>query len=221
MTSKVDPQIRWMSPGKQPNGLQATPEGLWVIDQVDPNDIYLLGYEDGRELKKIPTRALHSSGITIDPAGNIWIASTFTYELICFERESGRELLAHPTPPYDKSGGAHGTEWRDGKLWFNVPKTGKIFAMDPTSGQIVHSIPCHGERAHGIAWDPYDASLWSVDTNKRVIYKLNAYTGQILDAVGCTGPEPHGMTIWDDNFWICDAESQAVCTFPVPRGAFR
>ena len=115
----------------------------------------------------------------------MWVASTFTYELICFERASGKELVAYPTPPYDRSGGAHGTEWRDGKLWFNVPKTGRIFVMDPANGQIVHSIPCHGDRAHGIAWDPRDASLWSVDTNRRVIYKLNPYTGQILEAVGC------------------------------------
>ena len=216
MSSKVDPCIRWNSPGKMPNGLQATSDGLWVIDQIDPNDIYLLDYADGRVLEKLPTRALHSSGITVDPSGNLWVASTFTYELICFERRSGKELCAYPTPPYDRSGGAHGTEWRDGKLWFNVPKTGRIFVMDPSNGQIVHSIPCHGNRAHGIAWDPRDASLWCVDTNRRVIYKLNPYTGQILDAVGCSGPEPHGMTIWEGTFWLCDAESQAVFTFPVP-----
>jgi streptogramin lyase len=218
MASKVDPNVLWLTPGKQPNGLQATPDGLWVIDQVDPNDIYLLDYADGRQLKHLSTRALHSSGITIDPSGNIWVASTFTYELICFDRETGRELLAHPTPSYDRSGGAHGTEWRDGKLWFNVPITGRIFAMDPAEGTIVHSIPSHGDRAHGIGWDPYDASLWCVDTNKRVIYKLNPYSGEIVDAVGCTGPEPHGMTIWQGNFWICDAESQQVCTYPVPKG---
>jgi streptogramin lyase len=188
-----------------------------VIDQDDPNDIYLLSYE-GKELKKIPgTRARHASGITIDPSGNIWIASTFTYELICFDRETGKELAAYPTPPYDKSGGPHGTEWRDGKLWFNVPKTGRIWAMDPANGQILSSIPCYGDRAHGIAWDPYDANLWSVDTNKRVIYKLNPFSGQILDAVGCTGPEPHGMTIWQGDFWLCDAASQEVLTFPVPK----
>ena len=47
----------------------------------------------------------------------------------------------------------------------------------PGHGQIVHSIPCHGDRAHGIAWDPIDASLWSIDSNKRVIYKLNSVYG--------------------------------------------
>jgi streptogramin lyase len=217
MSSKVDPRVLWKTPGKQPNGLQATPEGLWVIDQIDPNDIYLLGYADGRALRKIPTRALHSSGITIDPSGNIWVASTFTYELICFDH-LGKELVAHPTPPYDRSGGAHGIEWHAGQLWFSVPITGQIFAMDPANGQILSSIPCHGDRAHGLAWDPGDRAVWSVDTNKRVIYKLNPDTGEILNAVGCTGPEPHGMTIWQGNFWICDAETQDVCTFPVPSG---
>ena len=217
MATHVDPCFKWATPGQQPNGLQATPDGLWVIDQIDPNDIYLLSFDNGHTLRKIPTRALHASGITVDPAGNIWVASTFGYELICFERETGKELVAYPTPPYDKSGGPHGTEWRDGKLWFNVPKTGRIFVMDPANGQILHSIPCHGDRAHGLAWDPYDANLWSVDTNRRVIYKLNPFSGHILNAVGCAGPEPHGMTIWEGNFWICDAESRAVCTFPVPR----
>jgi streptogramin lyase len=216
MASKVDPNVRWKTPSKQPNGLQATSEGLWMIDQIDPNDIYLLSYE-GKELKKIPTRAQHSSGITIDPSGNIWVASTFSYEIICFDRETGKELVAYQTPPYDKSGGAHGTEYRDGKIWFNVPKTGRIFAMEPATGKIVHSIPCYGDRAHGLAWDPYDANLWSVDTNKRVIFKLNPWSGEILDAVGCTGPEPHGMTIWEGEFWICDAGSREVCTFAVPK----
>ena len=216
MASKVDPSVLWKTPGKQPNGLQATPDGLWVIDQIDPNDIYLLSYQ-GEVIKHIKeTRARHSSGITLDPQGRLWVGSTFTYEVICFD-QNGEELAAFPTPPYDKQGGPHGLEWRDGKLWFNIPKAGKIYAMDPSNGNIVHSIDCHGDRAHGVAWDPYDYSLWSVDTNKRVIFKLNPWTGQILDAVGCHGPEPHGMTIWQGDFWICDAGTAEVCTFPVPK----
>jgi outer membrane protein assembly factor BamB len=112
---------------------------MWVIDQVDPNVIYGLHYKDGRELRRIPKRALHSSGVTFDPSGNIWVASTFGYELVCFDRETGKELVAYNTPPYDASGGPHGTEWRDGKLWFNVPVTGRIWSMDPANGQIVYS----------------------------------------------------------------------------------
>jgi streptogramin lyase len=216
MPTKVEPRIRWRSPGQQPNGLQATPEGLWVIDQIDPNAIYLLAYEDGQELRRLPTRALHSSGITLDPSGNIWIGATFCYEVICFAADSGQELAAFPTPPYDRSGGAHGMEWRDGQLWFNVPVARQIFSMNPSTGEITHSIPLQGDRAHGIAWDPRDGALWSVDSNRRVLYKVDPGTGTILDAVGLSGPEPHGMTIWQGEFWLCDAESREIYTVPLP-----
>ncbi len=216
MSTKVEPSIKWTSPGQQPNGLQATHDGLWVIDQIDPNDIYLLAFEDGQIKRKLPTRALHSSGITVDPDGNVWVASTFTYELICFDSETGQERAAFPTPPYDRSGGAHGTEWRAGRLWFNVPKTCSVYGMDPSNGEIVHSVAIPGDRAHGIAWDPRDGSLWCVDTNHRVIYKLDPESGHVLDAIGVSGPEPHGMTIWEGEFWLCDAESRAVWTVPLP-----
>ncbi|MBI2939883.1 MAG: hypothetical protein HYY04_05540 [Chloroflexi bacterium] len=235
MASKVDPRVLWKTPGPQPNGLQASPEGLWVIDQKEPNRIYLLRYEDGAVLRELPTRAHHASGITIDPRGNVWVSSTFTYELICHDRETGQELAAFPTPPYDRSGGAHGTEWRNGQLWFNVPKAGKIFAADPDTGKVARAIPAYGDRAHGVAWDDGqlwtgDASpisswrsavglpaLWSIDTNKRVIFKLDPESGAILDAVGCAGPEPHGMTIWRGQFRLCDASTREVYVFDVPR----
>lgn len=216
MASKVDPKIMWKTPGPQPNGLQASPEGLWVIDQQDPNHIYLLDWQDGRVIRDLgECRARHSSGITLDPQGNLWVASTFTYEMILFDRETGKELAAFPTPPYDKSGGAHGTEWRWGQLWFNVPKAGRIYVVDPKTGMILRDIPSYGDRSHGMAWGP-DGNLWSSDTNKRVIYKLDPTTGAILDAVGVTGPEPHGMTIWNGQFWLCDAGSREVFVFDVP-----
>lgn len=68
-----------------------------------------------------------------------------------------------------------------------------------------------------MAWDPYDDSLWIVDTNKRVIFKLDPVTGEIRDAVGCAGPEPHGMTVWQGQFWLCDAATREVSTFDVPK----
>ncbi len=216
MATKVEPRVLWRTPYQQPNGLQATPEGLWVVDQVDPNRVYLLSYTGELRRDLGETRARHSSGITVDSAGNLWVASTFTYELIKFDRETGRELASFPTPPYDRSGGPHGLEWRAGELWFNVPRTGTIYVADPSNGVIRRHIPCHGDRAHGMAWDE-DGSLWCVDTNKRVIFKLDPDTGAIRDAVGVAGPEPHGMTIWQGQFWLCDAETREVFVIDVPR----
>jgi sugar lactone lactonase YvrE len=222
MATKVEPTIRWDTPGGMPNGLQATDDGLWVIDQIDPNKIFLLDYEQGEILREFQTRALHSSGITVDDNGNLWVASTRTYEMICFDSSTGEEIVAYPTPPYDQSGGAHGTEWRDGRLWFNLPKTGLVYVMNPANGKIEHQIPCHGNRAHGMAWDPYDGNLWCVDTNKRVMFKLSPDDGDIVDALGVSGPEPHGLTVWQGQFWLCDATSptaRTVWTFDVPKPA--
>ena len=57
-------KVLYTSPGGMPNGLQSTPEGLWVCDQVDPNVMYLLDPVTGDSLKEIPTRCLHGSGIS-------------------------------------------------------------------------------------------------------------------------------------------------------------
>ena len=69
------PQIRFASPGPQPNGLQAAPDGLWCIDQVD-NKIYRQDFESGAVLFEAQTDTVHSSGITLG-GGYIWIASTY------------------------------------------------------------------------------------------------------------------------------------------------
>ena len=53
MASKVDQRVLWQTPGRQPNGLQASDEGLWVIDQIDPNVVFLLAYARKRRLASI------------------------------------------------------------------------------------------------------------------------------------------------------------------------
>ncbi|HLG52056.1 MAG TPA: glutaminyl-peptide cyclotransferase [Chloroflexota bacterium] len=157
-------RVLWKTPGLQPNGLQAAAEGLWVLDQVDPNRVYLLRYEDGAVLREFETRGKHGSGITVDSSGRVWIASTFGYELICYDPETGREVAAIPAPGAGAEPGApHGLEWRDGHLWCNVPRAGRIFELDPTTGRVLHQISAHGDRAHGMAWETDD--LWCLGIN--------------------------------------------------------
>ncbi|HVC33259.1 MAG TPA: hypothetical protein VNL16_07095 [Chloroflexota bacterium] len=154
----------WKTAGPQPNGLQATDQGLWVLDQVDPNRVYLLRYSDGAVLREFQTRGKHGSGITVDPSGNVWIASTFGFDIICYDPETGRELSALPAPGLGEGPGSpHALEWREGHLWCNVPKAGQIFELDPATGRVLHHISSHGDRAHGMAWESDD--LWCRGTN--------------------------------------------------------
>src|ERR1041384_6946438 len=52
------------APGKAPNDLQDAPDGLWILDQVDPNKVFKVRYEDGSVLAEIQTESIHGSGIT-------------------------------------------------------------------------------------------------------------------------------------------------------------
>jgi hypothetical protein len=63
-TGKVE--IAFKSPGPQPNGLQATRDGLWIIDQSAGSKVYLVDYADGRVLRSFETDTVRPSGITFD-----------------------------------------------------------------------------------------------------------------------------------------------------------
>jgi sugar lactone lactonase YvrE len=214
--TQVKATVRWYTPGPQPNGLQATGDGVWVIDQQDLN-VYLLDWRDGRTLKQFPTATNHSSGITFD-GEHIWVASTFPpIELFQYTTD-GKELRRLPTPGANERSGAHGLEWIDGRLWVTVPPSATTYQLDPADGRVLRQFPAPGNRPHGIAWD--GRQLWVAETTKRTItaYSLDGQPGRVLElAPGpAEGPEPHGMTYYQGELWYCDAATRAMCTIPIP-----
>jgi hypothetical protein len=68
-------EIAFKSPGSKPNGLQATNDGLWIIDQGEGSQAHLVSYSDGKVLRSFHTETDHSSGITFEN-GTLWIGST-------------------------------------------------------------------------------------------------------------------------------------------------
>ena len=79
-TRQVAVKTVFKSPGPKPNGLQATRDGLWILDQGD-NRAYLVDYQDGKVLRALDTDSKAGSGITYDGEA-IWIASTYSREII-------------------------------------------------------------------------------------------------------------------------------------------
>ena len=94
-TGKVE--IAFKSPGPQPNGLQATPEGLWIIDQSAGSRASLVRYADGEVLRSFETDTVRPSGITFDGEA-LWIGSTFSYENVRCHASTGAVLERRPTP---------------------------------------------------------------------------------------------------------------------------
>ena len=225
------------SPGPKPNGLQAADEGLWIVDQGD-NHAYLVAYENGKVLRDLPTAADRSSGITFDGEA-VWLASTYSRELIRADAQSGETIAKRFTPgagviyrmPTDPPGrrsplappaparsggaakidsaprpgtGAHGLEWRDGKLWVAVPPSRTIYRIDPQTWQVEHKFPTAGNRPHGIGWE--GRHLWCTDSNLNAFFKHDVETGEVLESIRLADndPLPHGMTIRGRVLWYCD-----------------
>jgi hypothetical protein len=246
------------SPGPQPNGLQATKDGLWIIDQGVGNKAYLVSYEDGKVLRGFETETDKSSGITYDGEA-LWIGSTYSREIVKTDAMTGKAIERHFTPGagviYKMSGdpparssplaksrprpqgakkggpqvvggfqqgqvmggaapgtGAHGQEWRDGKLWFAVPPSREIYRIDPKSWVVETKFSVAGNRPHGIGWE--GKYLWAADSNWNAFFKHDPETGQMVEKIQLadSDPLPHGMTIWDGMMWYCD-DVGIVCRF--------
>ena len=213
---------RWITPGPQPNGLQASGDGLWVMDQTD-HHLYKLDYYDGSVLARLPTETRHSSGVT-EGGGRLWVASTYTCELVEMDHEGGtiakhdtpgKGVVAFGAPGNTRVTGAHGMEWvDDGNMWVAVPPAQRVYLMDPATMEVRRSIPTPGDRPHGLFMDNGD--MWLADTGMGKIHKLDPDSGEVLDEIDVPEPEVHGMTLRDGEIWFCCAESRRVCTVPLP-----
>ena len=219
MTEIVD---RWMSPGPQPNGLQATPTGLWLIDQRD-SILYKLDYEDGSVIESMHTESDRPSGVT-EGGGNVWVASTYNSRLYKLDA-GGATSGDYDTPGKGVVGfgnrdssvitGAHGMEWvDDDNMWVAVPPARQLYLMDPSTMKGRRSIPTPGSRPHGIFL--HGGDLWCADTQMAKVHRLDPQTGEVRGEIDVPEPEVHGMTLHEGEIWFCCAETRRVCTIALP-----
>lgn len=228
------------SPGPKPNGLQATEDGLWILDQGD-NRAYLVDYSDGKTLRSLETDTKAGSGITFDGSA-IWTASTYSREILKIDALSGKTLArfdspgsgvvawtvgrrsplappvkpaANASPPQQRSAtGAHGMEWRGGKLWVSVPPSQMIYRIEPSSFRIEKQFPTAGNRPHGLGWE--GEWLWCAESNENAFFRFDPGTGKADAKIQLTDtdPLPHGMTIRNGWMWYCD-DVGVVCRLPL------
>ena len=199
--------------GGHPNGLQATADGLWILDQGD-NKAYLVDY-DGKLKRELQTESDRGSGIGFD-GKNLWIASTYNRKTLEVDPKTGKTIRAFDTPgsgrvklsknPNQPETGAHGIEFRNGKMWIAVPPAVKIYRIDPKTHTVEHEIPAPGERPHGISF--HGDALWCTESNHMAFYKLDPNTGSWTEKLQLAADDatPHGMSIWKDDLWYSDAD---------------
>jgi sugar lactone lactonase YvrE len=257
---KVEVVFDSPGPNPKPNGLQATDQGLWIIDQGPGSKVYLVDYDHGKTIREFASETTASSGITFDGSA-LWIGSTYSREIVKLDGLTGKTLERHFTPgagviykyandPPQRSSplaktrqvaqvqgrspekrntavgrgdasvggfqmgevlggaapgtGAHGQEWRDGKLWFAVPPSRTVYCIDPKTWVVQTMFPTAGNRPHGIGWE--GSYLWVTDSNLNAFHKHDPLTGEIVEKIvlADSDPLPHGMTIRNGWLWYCD-----------------
>jgi sugar lactone lactonase YvrE len=217
---------------KNPNGLQAAKEGLWVLDQ-GTDRVSLQNWSDGKALREFPTKTDKGSGITFD-GKDLWIASTYNRMLVKVSAQDGKTIKEMPSPgsgvvkwgprsAHPRPTGAHGLEWRDGQLWVSNPPDHTIYVVNPEDGAVIRKFPAPGVRPHGIGWDP-DGNLWVAESIYRTFYKMDRASGKILRAISLplTEPKvddliivPHGLTVHEKHIWWSCAETAQVYRVPL------
>ena len=214
---------KFTAPGPQANGLQATADGLWVIDQVDLK-ASKLNWESGAVVHEITTDTWHSSGITMGD-GALWVSSTYGLEIVKVDPETGDTLGRYPDPGRGLPSGAegqespresssHGLEWRDGHLYAAAPPTQSVHVIEVASWREVDRFPTGGLRVHGLGWYD-DRMLWVADTSAGVVALMDTTQGgRIYQVFRVAEPdEVHGLTVRPGvspaagAIWFCDAES--------------
>lgn len=216
MTNKIATPIQIMlSPGPKPNGLQASEEGLWVIDQ-ETSKVSLLNWGDGKVIKEFFTETDRSSGITIDDNGDIWIASTYNCKIYKVSSLNGETIGIYDSPGLginatrehlksSESTGDHGLEWKNGILYVASPPSQYIHHIKASNWEEVGRTKTPGFRPHGIAWAKEPETIWAADTAMGIVSRIRLSDGRVYDVFRVPETvEVHGMTIWNNKLWYCD-----------------
>jgi hypothetical protein len=96
-------EILFTAPGLSGNGMQCTEEGIWTIDIAGSRTdtpgrckVYLSSY-DGKLIRELSPEGTGPSGIGHD-GQSIWIASTYSREIIQADAKTGETVTKHFTP---------------------------------------------------------------------------------------------------------------------------
>ena len=219
-TAKVE--ILFTAPGNSGNGMQCSEEGIWTIDIAGSRTdtpgrckVYLSSY-DGKMIREIAPEGTGPSGIGYD-GKSVWIASTYSREVIQADARTGETITKHFTPgagviyrrktDIDARPDTYGREVRakaaaargeaaPARRGGGGGRQGTSDGLGVGRGGAVPGNPgppAPGTGAHGI--QVQDGKLWVAVPPGRMIYRIDPATWTVEHMFPTTGYRPHGIGI--------------------------
>ena len=224
------------APGLYPNGLAVASEGIWVQQQhltegeakgagatmmTGKESLWLMDW-NGKLLKTLSSDASNGSGLGCG-GGSLWAmantsdAASGVHQV---DLASGKQVAHRQIPfsPENISGGIHGAQWHDGKLWIVNNRMHSLVRMDPKSWTAevqfpIASVPGFA-RYHDITFDK-DGTILQVLANestsardtKAMLVRYNAANGQPIETITLVNGacDPHGLENHNGTLVSCDA----------------
>lgn len=213
------------TPDGHPNALEATPEGLWVGEQI--TDIaYLLDWKTGEVLKKVPTESSNTSGLAYG-GGYLWMGANGapagrpprpgelkSRRVVKVDPVDGRTVGLFETPD---GGGVHDMVWADDSLWVVFTKSRVVARVNPDDFHIEHKFSLQLPGGHSLAWDP--PGIWVLHMDECLILKQHVKDGRVLDMIAYPkggNPVLHGLDMHQGKFYSCDAGLRGSPTGAIP-----
>jgi hypothetical protein len=221
------------APYAAPNGLQATDDGLWIVDQLtDRVALVEMGepHEFGatRILSEIPTESSNTSGmaygggslwLTANGPGDLWRTPRNTDasdgEILRVDPATGRTVSRHLLPG---GGGTHGIEYdhyEEGIVWLTTLHQDTISKVRISDWTVLHTIPLTHGGGHGIV--RVEDGIWIAHRQDRIFLKLDLQDGHEMDRIENLAPLPeaHGLTAYEGDLIYCDASTGSVVRISV------
>jgi hypothetical protein len=201
---------------EHPNALEATPDGLWMGDQISEK-VMKVDWQTGKVLTEMTAESHNLSGLAVGD-GYLWVGSNGANsrrpprptdkpygEISQLDMKTGKIVKLYPVP---WGGGIHGTAWapQTGTLWVTALSVGAVAEMDVKDNmRILRMFPARGDRAHGLDLD--NGAMWVLFAGELEFRKFDISNGKVLEAVklSASDPEPHGACIHDSYMYYCDA----------------
>jgi hypothetical protein len=225
-TRRVDVEMVYKSPHRQPNGLQATPEGLWVLDQQPENFVSLVNYADGKVIREFQVEGLDGAGGVTINGNDMWINDTHNNTIVRVDQRNGtilakywnhgqgpgyrmpgdppqfRSPLPPAYPPPERAAGAGGGGGGGGGAAGGAPLPYGQMPIAQENG-------LRGNSGAGIEYR--DGRLYHASMYNRRAWVINPETWEVDAVWNLPGNRGHGMG-WDpsgDGLWIADTNLMA------------
>jgi hypothetical protein len=226
------------APGLWPNALASSPQGLWIAQQhltegeakgvnvswpIKGKEQSWLVDMNGKLLQTRESEASNTSGLAFGN-GSLWVMSNTDDAASGIHQvdvASGKEV-AHrqiPLSPNNVTGGIHGAQWHDGKLWIANNRMRSLIRMNPVNwtGELqfpIASPPGMG-RFHDFTFDK-DGTILQVIANEKSknhtenvagLVRIDATTGKALETITFVpgSCDPHGLEFHNGVLVGCDA----------------